>query len=84
MSNCYIQLTNTDRAAFGTSIVLIMKDKQNNFQRVSLYGFNQDSKNVKEKFHIGCILKIKDPYMRQSYDGSPVIKVFEPSQVEFL
>ena len=27
MSNCYITLTNTDRAAFGTSIVMIMKDE---------------------------------------------------------
>jgi hypothetical protein len=40
MSKCFIKLTNIDRAAFGTSIVMIMKDEKNNFQRVAIYGFN--------------------------------------------
>ena len=40
---------------------MIMKDGKNNFQIVVIYGFNLASKELREKFQIGCVLKIKEP-----------------------
>lgn len=41
-----------------------MKDNENNFQRVAIYGINQGVEKERKKFDIGCKLKIYDPYMR--------------------
>ena len=78
-----LTVTNVDIPIIGvfSSVHFVVEDEKRFVEKLCIYNLGEDYQLIKEKFPVGCIFTIIDPYAILTDDGKPMIKVDNPNTV---
>ena len=78
-----LTVTSVDIPIIGvfTSVHFVVEDEKRFVEKLCIYNLGKDYQSIKEKFPIGCIFTIIEPYARLAVDGKPMIRVDGPNTV---
>ena len=79
-----LTVTNIDMVYFnGSSINLIVEDKEKFAHRMAIYNDNFGMKAISKTYPMGVEFCIINPYIRMAADGKPMIRVDDPKTIMF-
>lgn len=56
-------------------------DETGNIEKVAVYNYPLKNKSASKVFCMGASVTIKDPYYKMAMDGSPIIRIDDPSKI---
>jgi len=67
-----------------TSLMTVIEDEENNVERLAIYNLTESNSKKLEKFRIGTVLKIMNPYLRIANDGLSIIRIDDINSFQII